>query len=56
LLVRLRLVRPRALSAAQRELLARLERLSADDPAQVDWERRRRAAENLRQPPERAGA
>jgi len=56
LLVRLRLVRPRALSEAQRELLARLERLAADDPAQLDWERRRRAAEDLRRPVDRDAA
>ncbi len=56
LLVRLRVLRPRALSAAQRELLARLERLAADEPAHADWERRRRAAGNLRRPDDREAA
>jgi molecular chaperone DnaJ len=48
LLVRLRLIRPRTLSDAQRELLAKLERLAADEPGHVDWVRRRRDAENMK--------
>ena len=39
LLVKLRLVRPHKLSDRQRDLLAQLERLTADDPAYADWKR-----------------
>jgi len=48
LLVRLRLLRPRELSGAQRELLAKLELLAADEPRHVEWVRRRRDADNMK--------
>jgi DnaJ-class molecular chaperone len=48
LLVRLRLIRPRKVSNAQRELLAKLERLAADEPSHVEWVRRRRDAANMK--------
>jgi molecular chaperone DnaJ len=48
LLVRFRLVRPRNVSGAQRQLLAELERLAADEPAHAEWVRRLRDADNLR--------
>src|SRR5439155_11745685 len=48
LLVRLRLIRPRRLSDVQRELLAKLERLAADEPRHIDWVRRRRDADNMK--------
>ena len=53
LLVRLRLIRPRKLSGAQRELLAKLERLAADEPAHADWVRRRRDADNMKRSTDR---
>ena len=56
LLVRLRLIRPRTLSDAQRELLAKLERLAADEPGHVDWERRRRDADNMKRSTDRQAA
>ena len=48
LLVRLRLVRPQQLSDAHLALLAELEQLSANDPAHIDWLRRRHDAERLK--------
>lgn len=48
LLVRLSLIRPRRLSGAQRELLAELERLAANEPAHVEWLRRRRDADTMK--------
>ena len=48
LLVRLRLIRPCNVSDAQRELLAKLERLAADEPAHAEWVRRRRDADNMK--------
>ena len=48
LLVRLRLIRPRKVSDAQRELLARLERLAADEPGHVEWARRRQDADKMK--------
>jgi DnaJ-class molecular chaperone len=56
LLVRLRLVRPRTLSDAQRELLAKLERLAAGEPWHVDWARRRRDADNMKRSTKRQAA
>ena len=53
LLVRLRLIRPRKLSGAQRELLAKLERLAADEPRYVDWVRRRRDADDMKRSTDR---
>src|SRR5438067_1267393 len=53
LLVRLRLSRPRKLSGVQRELLAKLERLAADEPAHADWVRRRRDADNMKRSTDR---
>ena len=56
LLVKLRLVRPRILSDAQRELLAKLERLAADEPRHVDWVRRRGDAEKMKRSTDRQTA
>jgi molecular chaperone DnaJ len=56
LLVRLRLIRPSRLSDGQRELLAKLERLAADEPIHVDWVRRRREAGNMKRSPDREAA
>ena len=56
LLLKLRLIRPRTLSVAQRELLAKLERLAADDPRHVDWARRQRDAENMKRSSHREAA
>ena len=53
LLVRLRLIRPRKLSGAQRELLAKLELLAADEPRHVEWLRRRRDADNMKRSADR---
>jgi molecular chaperone DnaJ len=53
LLVRLRLIRPRKLSGAQRELLAKLELLAADEPRHVEWVRRRRDADNMKRSADR---
>ncbi|MCK7499135.1 MAG: hypothetical protein MZW92_58130 [Comamonadaceae bacterium] len=44
-MVRLRLVRPQPLSDAHLALLAELEQLSANDPAHIDWLRRRHDAQ-----------
>src|SRR5947199_10486146 len=53
LLVRLRLIRPRRLSDVQRELLAKLELLAADEPRHVDWVRRRRDADDMKRSTDR---
>jgi molecular chaperone DnaJ len=44
LVVRLRVIRPRTLTVMQRELLGKLDRLAAEEPAHRDWERRVRDA------------
>jgi molecular chaperone DnaJ len=56
LLLKLRVIRPRTLSDAQRELLAKLERLAAEDPRHVDWVRRRRDADNMKRSSHREAA
>jgi molecular chaperone DnaJ len=56
LLVKLRLIRPRKLSASQRGLLAKLDELAGADPAHVEWVRRCRDAERMKRPTDRQSA
>ncbi len=56
LLVKLRVVRPRSLSAQQRDLLVKLDRLCAGDAALAVWSRRWRDAESTKQGREKNAA